>query len=197
VDHSTNEAQRDSDSIARATVGVVHGRFQVFHRDHLEYVRAASDRSNYLVVGITSPDSSFRSADQSYAERADPLNNPLSYYERARCIAIVLRLLGRSQQDSMIVPFPIEDPARIVSYVPEDAAFFTTIYDEWGREKAQRMRGLGLDVQVLWDDRDKPLSASMVRELMRTGGNWRPFVPEQLWSELSSPTVQRRLMAGV
>jgi hypothetical protein len=97
----------------------------------------------------------------------------------------------------MIVPFPIEDPARIVSYVPEDAAFFTTIYDEWGREKAQRMRGLGLDVQVLWDDRDKPLSASMVRELMRTGGNWRPFVPEQLWSELSSPTVQRRLMAGV
>lgn len=32
-------------------VGVIHGRFQVFHNDHLEYVLAGKSRCRHIVVG--------------------------------------------------------------------------------------------------------------------------------------------------
>ena len=37
-------------------IGVVHGRFQLFHLDHLKYVLGAKARCRHLVVGITNPD---------------------------------------------------------------------------------------------------------------------------------------------
>jgi cytidyltransferase-like protein len=35
---------------------MIHGRFQPFHRGHLEYMRGASERCDELWVGITNPD---------------------------------------------------------------------------------------------------------------------------------------------
>jgi len=37
--------------------GVVHGRFQVLHNDHVKYLLAGKARCRHLVVGITNPDS--------------------------------------------------------------------------------------------------------------------------------------------
>jgi len=37
-------------------VGVIHGRFQVLHHDHLKYLLAGKELCRHLVVGITNPD---------------------------------------------------------------------------------------------------------------------------------------------
>ena len=36
--------------------GVVCGRFQIFHNEHLQYVMAAKEQCEHLIVGIASPD---------------------------------------------------------------------------------------------------------------------------------------------
>ncbi|MEG1716134.1 MAG: hypothetical protein RR275_04930 [Lachnospiraceae bacterium] len=40
-------------------LGVVYGRFQIFHLKHLEYVLAAKMRCKKLVIGIASPDNRY------------------------------------------------------------------------------------------------------------------------------------------
>mgnify|MGYP002650348910 CR=1 FL=1 len=37
--------------------GVIHGRFQVLHLKHMEYILAAKMRCRKLYIGITNPDS--------------------------------------------------------------------------------------------------------------------------------------------
>ena len=36
--------------------GVINGRLQVLHNDHLKYLLAGKKRCDHLVVGITNPD---------------------------------------------------------------------------------------------------------------------------------------------
>ncbi|GAG96495.1 unnamed protein product, partial [marine sediment metagenome] len=50
-----------------------------------------------------------------------------------------------------IVPFPINVPELIKYYVPLDAIFFLTIYDDWGRQKKDYFQALGLKIHVLWE----------------------------------------------
>ena len=35
---------------------MIHGRFQPFHKGHLEYLAGAAERSDEVFVGITNPD---------------------------------------------------------------------------------------------------------------------------------------------
>ncbi len=41
-----------------ASFGMVHGRFQPFHNEHLDYVLRGLARSTTLVIGVTNPDPS-------------------------------------------------------------------------------------------------------------------------------------------
>ncbi|WP_199413554.1 hypothetical protein [Coprococcus sp. AF21-14LB] len=40
-------------------VGVIHGRFQILHLKHMEYLLAAKMRCKKLYVGISNPDDSY------------------------------------------------------------------------------------------------------------------------------------------
>jgi len=40
----------------KAETGVIHGRFQVLHNDHLKYLMEGMALCDHLVVGITNPD---------------------------------------------------------------------------------------------------------------------------------------------
>ena len=66
--------------------GVAHGRFQIFHNDHLKYLQAAKARCRHLVVAITNPDPTLTRFDPADPGRSSPGRNPLSYYERYRII---------------------------------------------------------------------------------------------------------------
>ena len=37
-------------------LGFIHGRFQLFHNDHLRYALLAKEQCKKLIVGITSPE---------------------------------------------------------------------------------------------------------------------------------------------
>jgi nicotinamide-nucleotide adenylyltransferase len=160
-------------------VGVIHGRFQVLHNDHLRYLEAGKARCRHLVVGITNPDPTAIRAEAADPHRSEPSANPLSYYQRYRLVDAALGARGLGREDFSIVPFPIHDPGRYGHYVPLDALFFLTIYDAWGEEKLRRFRRLGLRTEVLWRRRpeEKGVTAAQVRCRIAAGEPWEELVP--------------------
>ncbi len=161
-------------------IGVIHGRFQVLHNDHLKYLLAGKSRCRHLVVGITNPDPNLTCAESSDPHRSDPFANPLTYFERYLMVRAALKAEGVNSDDLSIVPFPISLPDLFKHYVPLNATFFLTIYDDWGREKLERFRSLGLDVDVLWERplAEKGISGNRVRLQIMKDGRWEDLVPE-------------------
>ena len=71
-------------------------------------------------------------------------------------------------------------PEKIANFVPQDVVFFQTIYDEWGRKKAETLRSLGYRVEVMWErtDEQRFSSGTQVRERMARGGEWESLMPK-------------------
>lgn len=162
-----------------AEIGVIHGRFQVLHNDHLRYLMAGKRRCRHLVVGITNPDPHSTKAEATDPSRSDPAANPLTYFERHRVVKAVLHHAGVGYDEFSIVPFPINYPERYPYYVPFDALFFLSIYDDWGRRKQEYFTDLGLTTHVLWEvsPEQKGISGVDVRKRMAAGDPWEHLVP--------------------
>lgn len=160
-------------------VGVIHGRFQPLHNDHLTYILAGKARCEHLVVGITNPDPMLTRPDPADSERSDPAANPLTYFERYIIVTHALREAGVGYDEFSVTPFPVNLPELYRFYVPTDAAFYLTIYDDWGRRKLDMFRSLGLRVEVLWDRprEEKGLTGKEVRQRMAEGHPWEHLVP--------------------
>jgi len=159
--------------------GVIHGRFQVLHNDHLKYLMAGKALCRRLVVGITNPDPHLTKTETADPKRSDSFSNPLTYFERHLMVGTALLEAGLNSNDFMIVPFPISFPDRYQYYVPMDAVFFLTIYDEWGRRKLQYFKSLGLNTHVLRQvpPGKKGISGRDVRERIANGQAWEHMVP--------------------
>ncbi len=160
-------------------IGVAHGRFQLFHLDHLKYVLAAKERCRHLVVAITNPDPTLTKFDPADPHRSAEEDNPLSFYERYIMIRETLLDQGLEFREFSVVPLPINFPELYRYYVPMDATFFLTIYDEWGERKLQLFESLGLNVETLWrrPESEKGLTASAIRRMMGSGQPWEHLVP--------------------
>jgi len=160
-------------------VGVIHGRFQILHNDHLKYLLAGKARCRHLVVGITNPDPLRTRDDPADPKRSSPLANPLTYFERYQLVRAVLLDAGVDFADFSIVPFPINCPELYGHYLPLNAVFFLAIYDEWGQRKLHQFDAMGLKTEVLWEKApaEKGLSAGDIRQLMVCGEPWEHLVP--------------------
>jgi nicotinamide mononucleotide adenylyltransferase len=160
-------------------IGVAHGRFQLFHVDHLKYVLAAKARCRHLVVAITNPDPTLTKFDLADPHRSAEVDNPLTFYERYVMIRETLLDQGLEFREFSVVPLPINFPELYRYYVPMDATFFLTIYDEWGERKLQLFESLGLKVAILWrrPKSEKGLTASAIRRMMGLGQPWEHLVP--------------------
>ncbi|MFX0038723.1 MAG: adenylyltransferase/cytidyltransferase family protein [Promethearchaeota archaeon] len=160
-------------------LGVIHGRFQILHNDHIRYLLAGKKLCNHLIVGITNPDPSLTRDSKTNPHRTTSLANPLTYYERYLMLQTALLEQGLKYSEFSIVPFPINIPELLKYYVPLDAVFFLTIYDDWGRQKKQHLESLGLKIHVLWEVtlENKGLSSSNIREAMIGNKQWEQFVP--------------------
>src|SRR5437867_9533803 len=114
--------------------GSAHGRFQPLHNDHLEYLRSAADKCEFLWIGITMPDITPLHLKPlgRHRERADA--NPLTYFERISIISAALVDAGISRSSFGFVPFPIETPLSLTNYLPIEIPCFTTICDQWNRD---------------------------------------------------------------
>jgi len=181
-------------------LGVAHGRFQLFHNGHLEYIMAAKERCQKLVIGITSPDPFTLQFEPVDPHRSDPAQNPMTYYERMLMITNCLRYEGIDASSFHVVPFPIEQPDRLFNYSPRDATYFLTIYDKWGEEKLQRLKDLGLSTQVLWRRQDKRIKGSDIRIAIANGSDWQSLVPpataEYVRDHKIDARIQRALRKG-
>lgn len=176
-------------------LGVIHGRFQVLHNDHLKYLLAGKSRCRELVIAITNPDPSLSSMESVDCNRSQPVANPLTYYERYRLVKDAMTGAGQDLHSYCIVPLPISMPEMYQFYVPLNAVFFLTIYDDWGRRKQAYFQSLGLKTEILWDIplSEKGISGSHVRQLMLESKDWESLVPPSVASLLRKWRIPERI----
>ena len=178
-------------------LGVVHGRFQGLHLGHMEYLLAGAARCRHLLVGVTNFDPPLAPAELSafHRERGD---NPFSFYDRLVMLRDSLVEAGVERRRFDVVPFPVEYPERIANLAPPEAAYYMTIYDDWGRRKYDTLRGLGLRVEVLWirDDSQRLTSGTQVRRRIARGEPWAHLVPPAVYRYITSQGLDARLRAA-
>ncbi|MDD2980656.1 MAG: nicotinate-nucleotide adenylyltransferase [Hespellia sp.] len=175
--------------------GVIHGRFQVFHLKHMEYVLAAKMRCRKLYIGITQPDDLYVKEGQYEHSAAYLFANPLTYLERYTMIKKAILDFGVSADEFEIVPFPVERPEYILQYAPKDAVFYMNIYDSWGEEKYELFKSLGLEVDVLWrkEEHEKGLTATDVRMAIAKGQDWQQMVPKTTYEYIVENQLDTRI----
>ena len=161
--------------------GLVLGRFQPFHTGHVEFVEAAKAKSNHLIIGITNPDINSLHQSDNDGNRSLCANNPLTYFDRQLIINSALLSEGWSPQSFSIVPADIKGENKLGRCLPsgECLKVFTTIYDQWGEEKLNKIMKQGFDVEVLWrrSMNDRVTTGSEIREMIRSGNDWKHLVP--------------------
>ncbi len=178
-----------------AETGVVHGRFQVLHHDHMKYILAAKERCRHLFVGITNPDPTLTKRDEADPARSAPEANPLTYFERREMLQAALLEAGLRPDEFDIVPFPINFPELYKDYVPLDAVFYLTIYDEWGKKKLEMFRSLGLETEVMWRRpvSEKGITSTEVRRFIAEGEPWEHLVPATVAGILKQRNLVSRI----
>ena len=179
----------------RDKIGVIHGRFQVLHLGHLEYLLAGKKRCEKLIIGICNPDIYTIKYSEVCPHRSLNSSNPLSYYERYEMIKNVMLEAGIQLDEFEIVPFPINIPEFIHNYVPLNATFYMTIYDEWGEEKERILSGLNVKIDVMWKRtlKDRLTSGSEVRELIYEDKEWKHLVPNATYDYLINNGLDKRI----
>lgn len=187
----TNEAR------PLAETGVIHGRFQVLHNDHLVYLLAGAALCRHLVVGITNPDPFLTKEESADPKRSNPVANPLSYFERYVMVRAVLAEAGLEPSRYSVVPFPINMPELYKYYVPLDALYFLSIYDDWGKRKLEYFTSHGLATQVLREvsAAQKGLSATDIRRRMALDEPWEELVPAAVVTLMKKWNIPARLRA--
>jgi nicotinamide mononucleotide adenylyltransferase len=177
--------------------GVIHGRFQVLHNDHLKYLLAGQALCRHLVVGITNPEPLLVREETADLHRSTPLANPLTYFERYHLVRAALTEQKLAPDAFSIVPLPINLPERYRYYVPMDAVFFVSIYDAWGERKLRYFQSLGLRTHILRrvSPAEKGLSAGEVRRLMVANQPWEHLVPPRVSRLLTAWDIPARLQA--
>ena len=176
-------------------IGVVHGRFQVMHLKHMEYILAAKMRCRKLFIGLTNPDSMHTKDSVHDINRSERSSNPLTYYERYEMIRGAMKEFNVPESEYDIVPFPINYPEYLLQYVPRDAVYYMGMYDEWDEEKYKTLKDLGLDIEVLWKraPEEKGVTASWVRSCIATNQEWAHLVPKSVYYYLTEHRLDERI----
>jgi nicotinamide mononucleotide adenylyltransferase len=177
------------------SVGVIHGRFQPPHLGHMEYLLAGKNNCKFLCVGIANPDPGLTASDPTNPARSLPMANPFTYYERLVMLRDALLAEGVPREEFEIVPFPINYPDRLRYYVPLNAQFFVTIYDDWGRQKVQLLESLGVEVNVMWERNidTRITSGTQIRRLIAANQVWEHLVPDAVAQIIKKSNLDRRI----
>lgn len=161
-------------------LGVIHGRFQMLHKGHMEYLLAGKERCKHMVIGICNPDMDLTKFSSANPHRSQVISNPLTFYERFQMVQGSMLEAGVSLEEFDIVPFPINFPEKLFNYVPNNAKYYMTIYDQWSLEKKKILEDLGCNVEVMWQrtNDQKITSGSEVRSKIIKNQSWKDLVPQ-------------------
>ncbi len=171
------------------------GKFQPFHNDHLKYVLAAIDYGDHVIVGITNPDPWYIRPEEADLTRGTPASNPATYYERYLMVQGSLQASGVPSNRYDIVPFPINVPESWFYYIPRDATFLLTLYedDKWLEMRRRKLEKHGAHTHVLWSLKEKAVSGFEIRQRIIAGGDWRALVPSATADVISRFGIDRRI----
>lgn len=173
-------------------LGFIHGRFQLFHNEHLQYALDAKARCEKLIVGITSPENAALIREEVDPHRSNACDNPFTFYERFNMVKAAMLGAGIPREDFEIVPYPIERPEVLPNYIPLSATSFFTIYDQWGYEKLHRLSELGYDTFVI-PRGDKGMCSTEIRKKIVDDDDWKYMVPEAVYNYI----IENNLTAKV
>lgn len=178
----------------RSREGCVHGRFQPFHKEHLEYVITAKLLCDFLWIGITQYDLEDLAAGSAEEHRSQRSANPLTYLERVQCISASLQEVGVPVEEYGFTPFPIDEPLKLTQFVSTKVLCFTTICEPWNRVKIKRLQGMGYEVNVLWERSVKRYSGTEIRQLIADGSDaWHEMVPPGVVKVIQDLSLTARL----
>lgn len=160
--------------------GMVHGRFQAFHNEHLSYIESGLEKCNHLIVGITNPEPEEYIHDEASSHRHLLEANPFSFFERAEVISRAINDRGFISSNFSIVPFHLFHDHKWQYYLPnpKQVTQFVRIFSDWEQKKFDRFEKYGFNVMQIDNGRKKHISGSEVREKIRSNEEWRALVPK-------------------
>jgi nicotinamide mononucleotide adenylyltransferase len=181
-----------------AELGAAHGRFQILHLQHLEYILDAHKRCHHLLVGITQYERRQPAQGPSPQHRFSELDNPLTYFERAQLLQSVLDGEGVARDTYTVTPFPIDQPTLLKEFIPPSTICYTTLCDHWNHDKISILEHHGYHVEILRKREPDRLQGRAIRELIRNGDpKWRELVPDATAQYLASHRLLKRIAEGV
>jgi nicotinamide mononucleotide adenylyltransferase len=176
-------------------IGAIHGRFQPFHLDHMNYIISGLKMVDFMYIGITNPDPTLTKTDSTDTNRSLSSSNPCTYYERLLMAQGALFDYGYKPDQFCIVPFPINIPDLWQYYVPPKATYFVSIYDEWGEKKLSLFQSNGLKTDILYRKslEDKGICGSEVRLRIAQNNNWEELLPQSTIQVIKEFNIQERI----
>ncbi|EHA1205341.1 adenylyltransferase/cytidyltransferase family protein [Vibrio alginolyticus] len=158
----------------------IHGRFQPFHNEHLEYLMMAKSKCEHIIIGITQPDITSLSSIYGIRKRVSSIDNPLTYNQRVEMITRVLDYFKVEKNSYSFIMFDIDDPEKIKENLNLSCKCYTTIREEWNNKKIQTLMSLGYQVEVLKEDYSPTrITSTNIREKVLNGDeSWKDDVPK-------------------
>ncbi|MFH1674354.1 MAG: nicotinate-nucleotide adenylyltransferase [Pseudomonadota bacterium] len=160
-------------------IGMVHGRFQPFHLEHLDYVLSGYKRCKRLIIGITNPEPSEYIFNPASNHRHLEASNLFTYFARMEMIRWSLIDLNLDMDVISFVPFHINDQAKWEDYLPRAKVIvqYVRLFSQWEEEKIAKFRAYGFKVKIIDSGIQKKVTATQVRTALSENGNWQSLVP--------------------
>ena len=142
------------------------GRFQPFHKGHLEAVKMILKENDEIIIAIGS------------AQYSHKLENPFTAGERIVMVRMALENEGIDLKQVWIIPIPdvhvhMMWVSEVVGYTPK----FNVVYTNEPLTRRLFMEA-GFDVRPIPFIKRKVYSATEIRKRMIENGNWEELVPK-------------------
>jgi nicotinamide mononucleotide adenylyltransferase len=155
---------------------MVHGRFQGFHNEHLDYVLSHYGEK-HLIIGITNPEPSEFKFVKNSPHRHNQKDNPFTYFERMTMIQKSLYRENIDMNYISITPFHLwtKDKWNLYLPNPNEITQHVRIFSDWEKEKVKMFEEEGFIVKTY--KKIKTMEAQIVRKRIRNNENWQELVP--------------------
>lgn len=157
----------------------IHGRFQPFHLEHLNYFLLAFEKYKFLYIGITQPDIKKLTTTDYYNKnyRSNAVNNIFTYEERCEIIKYALVEAGILATRFSFLPFHIDQVESLT--LPKNIICVSNIVELWNEHKVEKLRKAGYKVDILYKNiLSNKMSSTYIRELIsKKDDSWKMYVP--------------------
>ena len=183
--------------------GMVHGRFQPLHHEHLEYILWGINNSKKCFIGITQPDINNLSETIGDKHRKEESGNPFSFDERKIMIEESLKDFGISEERFEVVRFDVDNFDVAMEYLQKEYGIdssntiqYMKIFSNWEDWKKDKFKSKEFKVieihEKTKEKAEKHITGTLVRELIRTNRNWQDYTSsgtERVISNIHSSVV--------